>query len=85
MIITKVGICYKNGFYRRVMIVYALVVITITDKIIELAFSLTLIEQQLWQSGVSKKEMSLIFKHDARSLARPVTTWLSFKNLFTRQ
>jgi hypothetical protein len=33
----------------------------------------------------SKKEMSLIFKNDARSLARRVTMLLSFKNLLTRR
>jgi hypothetical protein len=29
--------------------------------------------------------MSLIFKNDARSLGSRVTTWLSFKNLFTHE
>jgi hypothetical protein len=43
------------------------------------------IEQQWWQSGVPKDEMSLIFKNNARSLERPVTMWLSVKNLLTRQ
>jgi hypothetical protein len=45
------------------------------------------IEQQWWQSGVPKNEMSLIFKYDARSLdllCKLVTTWLSFKSLLTR-
>jgi hypothetical protein len=40
-------------------------------------------EQQWWQSGVTKMEISLIFKNDARSYAGRVTTWLSFKNLLT--
>jgi hypothetical protein len=46
------------------------------------------IEQQWWQLGVSKNEMSfisLVFKNDARSIAKRVTMWLSFKNLLTRQ
>jgi hypothetical protein len=39
-------------------------------------------------TGVPKNEMSiisLIYKNYARSLARRVTMWLSFKNLLTRQ
>jgi hypothetical protein len=41
------------------------------------------IEQQWWQSDVSKNEMSLmslIFKNDTRSLVMRVTMWLYFKN-----
>jgi hypothetical protein len=40
------------------------------------------IEQQLLQSDVPKKDMSLmslIFKNDARSLAKRFTMWLSVK------
>jgi hypothetical protein len=39
--------------------------------------------EQRWQSDVPKNEMllmSLIFKNDARSLARRATMWLSLKN-----
>jgi hypothetical protein len=42
-------------------------------------------EQQWWQSSVPINEMSLIFKNDARSLARLVTMWLYFNNLMSCQ
>jgi hypothetical protein len=32
-----------------------------------------------------KNDMSLIFKNDARFIAKRVTTWLFFKNLLTHQ
>jgi hypothetical protein len=43
------------------------------------------IEQQCWQSGVPKNEMSLmsiIFKNSARSLAKCGTMWLFFNNSY---